>query len=166
MSLKVANCKVAFIENQSDHMTSEWQGSDIWQEHVRKIYCTLQNTTFGKSVTTESFLFRITRILWKQNFNLCSWKCANRFLSLGMPRFPIWKELQICINVASCCVYTLIFYNSHPIVMPKTRLFNLKNLGSWAGIKKKKKNDGNTEVVASDKENVCLLYSPRSSHLR
>ena len=57
-----------------------------------------------------------------------------------MPRFPIWKAPQICINVTLCRVYTLIFYNTHAIIMPKKRLFNLKNLGSWAGIKKKKKN--------------------------
>lgn len=38
--------------------------------------------------------------------------------------------------------------------MPKKRLFNLKNLGSWAGItKKQKKNNGVAKVV--DKENVC-----------
>ncbi|KAH9957172.1 hypothetical protein BGW80DRAFT_1565476 [Lactifluus volemus] len=36
--------------------------------------------------------------------------------------------------------------------MPKKRLFNLENLGNWASIKKKKKNNGNTEVVAGDKE--------------
>lgn len=54
--------------------------------------------------------------------------------------------------------------------MPKKRLFNLKNLGSWAGIKKKKKNNGDAAVpiVATgsdyiDKENVChVLYGPET----
>ena len=53
--------------------------------------------------------------------------------------------------------------------MPKTRLFNLKNLGTWAasGIKKKKKkkNNGEAEAVqidsdsGSEKENVCVHYT-------
>ena len=48
--------------------------------------------------------------------------------------------------------------------MPKTRLHNLKNLGTWAGIKKKKKkNNGEAEAVEceSDKENVCLYYTQK-----
>jgi hypothetical protein len=36
--------------------------------------------------------------------------------------------------------------------MPIKRKFNLKNLGSWAGIKRKKKNNSQPEKV--DKENV------------
>ena len=46
--------------------------------------------------------------------------------------------------------------------MPKTRLLNIKNLGTWAGIKKKKrKNNGEAEAVDgdSDQENVCLPYT-------
>jgi hypothetical protein len=40
--------------------------------------------------------------------------------------------------------------------MPKRKLFNLKNLGSWAGIKKKRKknNDRDFEAEAANKENV------------
>jgi hypothetical protein len=40
--------------------------------------------------------------------------------------------------------------------MPKIKLFNLKNLGSWAGIKKKRKenNGRDLEAEAADKENV------------
>ena len=60
----------------------------------------------------------------------------------------------------------LIFYNSNEIIMPKRKLFNLKNLGSWAGIKKKRKrNDvGDLEAEAADKENVHLhLYSAINS---
>jgi hypothetical protein len=51
--------------------------------------------------------------------------------------------------------------------MPKRKLFNLKNLGSWAGIKKKRKknNDGDLEAEAADKENVCFhLYSAINSY--
>ena len=48
--------------------------------------------------------------------------------------------------------------------MPKRRLFNLNNLGSWAGIKKKKKKNNKGEADNSDKENVrFLLYSPVNS---
>jgi hypothetical protein len=52
--------------------------------------------------------------------------------------------------------------------MPKRKLFNLKNLGSWAGIKKKRKkvndDDGDLEAEAADKENVCFhLYSTINS---
>ena len=46
--------------------------------------------------------------------------------------------------------------------MPKTRLLNIKNLCTWAGIKKKKKkNIGEAEAVDgdSDQENVCLPYT-------
>jgi hypothetical protein len=48
--------------------------------------------------------------------------------------------------------------------MPKKRLFNLKNLGIWAGIKKKKKNN-NGDAEAVDKENVCFpIYNPESMY--
>ena len=53
----------------------------------------------------------------------------------------------------------LIFYNPNEIIMPKR--INLKNLGSWAGIKKKRKrnNVGDLEAEAANKENVHLhLY--------
>jgi hypothetical protein len=48
--------------------------------------------------------------------------------------------------------------------MPKTKLFDIKNLGTWAGIKKKKKkNNGEAEAVQvdrdSDQENVCLPFT-------
>ena len=48
--------------------------------------------------------------------------------------------------------------------MPKRRLFNLRNLGSWAGIKKKNNNGEPEATDSSDKENVrFLLYSPMNS---
>jgi hypothetical protein len=46
--------------------------------------------------------------------------------------------------------------------MPKTKLLNIKNLGTWAGIKKKKKkNIGGAEAVDrdSDQENVRLPFT-------
>ena len=60
----------------------------------------------------------------------------------------------------------LIFYNHNEIIMLKRKLFNLKNLGSWAGIKKmrKRNNVGDLEAEAADKENVHLhLYSAINS---
>jgi hypothetical protein len=35
--------------------------------------------------------------------------------------------------------------------MPKRKLFNLKNLGSWAGIKKKRKRNGDGDLEAEEK---------------
>lgn len=78
-----------------------------------------------------------------------------------MPKFPNRKIQQIC---ASCHMYTLMFYltyDSHGINMPKRRLFNLKNLGSWAGITtKKKKKNGEAEVADnSDKNMYTFSYT-------
>jgi hypothetical protein len=46
--------------------------------------------------------------------------------------------------------------------MPKKRLFNLKNLGIWAGIKKKKKkNNGEAEVVDKECRGPALAFIGR-----
>ena len=48
------------------------------------------------------------------------------------------------------------------MIMPKTQLHDLKNLGTWAGIKKKNGNDESEAVdCESDKENVCLYYTKK-----
>ena len=41
--------------------------------------------------------------------------------------------------------------------MPKTQLLNIKNFGTWAGIKKKKKkNNGEAEAVDRDSESLNI----------
>ena len=49
------------------------------------------------------------------------------------------------------------------MIMPKTRLHDLKNLDTWAGMKKKKNDNGEAEAVDCelDKENVCLYYTKK-----
>ena len=49
------------------------------------------------------------------------------------------------------------------MIMPKTQLHDLKNLDTWAGIKKKKNDNGEAEAVDCelDKENVCLYYTKK-----
>ena len=62
-----------------------------------------------KKVSTESFVFRITTILWKQNFNLCSLKSANRFSSLSLHEIQVPNLEGVLLNVASRRVRMLIF---------------------------------------------------------
>ena len=123
---------------------------------------------FGRETHQKSIAHcrtRLFRILFAQKVSHLQWLqlCANRFAFYGHKNVPIDLSFSLfnwhahfARRIQSCRVYTYLliyFMHSRIILMPKKRLFNLKNLGSWAGIKKRKSNNGKAQAL--NKENVC-----------